>query len=240
MKKFLTTLFLIVVISVFSINILIADEAKKENAPNGSVKKIDLDKQPWLAESANLIGGTNLPERSRMLWANSVKYQTISEIVNGTIEIEYWANKPPKDITGKFVLIEVWATWCPSCRRSLPLLEFFQKKYEKELVVVSICETDKNELEKMEGKVKFKDMKATVAVDTKRRFADALGVKGIPHAVLIEPVSGAVLWEGMPTQINFELSDEIMAKYISALKNPNIIKNLPKEAPFKFKENKVK
>ncbi|MDR0390763.1 MAG: TlpA family protein disulfide reductase [Planctomycetaceae bacterium] len=241
MKNKLTTLLLVFAIVGCSVNILIADENKKENAKNDeSVKKIDLDKQPWLAESANLLGGTNQPERPRMIWANSVKYQTINEIVNGTIEIEYWANKPPKDFTGKFVLIEVWATWCPACRRNLPLLEFFQKKYENELAVISICETDKNELEKMESKVKFKDMKASVAVDTKRRLKETLGATGIPHAILIEPIKGAVLWEGMPTQINYELSDEIMAKYISLLKNPKVAEKLPKEAPFKFKEDKKK
>ncbi|MDR1480279.1 MAG: TlpA family protein disulfide reductase [Planctomycetaceae bacterium] len=216
----------------------IAEDAKKDNDENKSAQKINLTKQPWLVESANLVDGANKPERQRMLWANSVKYQTIKEITNGTIEIEHWANKPPKDLTGKFVLVEVWATWCPSCRRNLPLLEYFQERYKDELVVISICETDKKELKKLEGKVKLKDMKCSVAVDTKRRFANALEVKGIPHAVLIEPVKGAVLWEGMPTQINYELSDEIMAKFISFLKNPKIIENLPKEAPFKFKEDK--
>ncbi|MDR1485316.1 MAG: TlpA family protein disulfide reductase [Planctomycetaceae bacterium] len=240
MKRNIVTLFLVLAMFGCPINILIADETVKENAKKENAKKIDLAKQPWLVESANLIAGTNQQERPRMLWANSVKYQTMKEIVNGVVEIESWANKPPKDITGKFVLIEVWATWCPSCRRNLPLLEFFQKKYENELVVISICETDKSELEKMESKVKFKDMQVSVAVDTKRRFANALGVKGIPHAVLIEPIQGAVLWEGMPTQINYELSDDIMAKYISMLKKPKIIENLPKEAPFKFKENKTK
>ncbi|MDR2169167.1 MAG: TlpA family protein disulfide reductase [Planctomycetaceae bacterium] len=215
------------------------DNVAKDNiAKNDNAKEIDLIKQPWLVESANLLDKTNLSERQRMLWANSVKYQTIKDLVNGVIEVEYWANKPPQNITGKFVLIELWATWCPPCRRSLPLLEYFNEKYKNELVVVSICETGKSELDKLEGKVKFADIKSSVAVDTKKRFANVLGVKGIPHAVLIEPITGAVLWEGMPTQINYELSDEIMAKYLNTLKKPNIIKNLPKEPPFIFKESK--
>jgi thiol-disulfide isomerase/thioredoxin len=232
MKKNLTTIFFAFLVGL-SFNVLSADETK-----NDAGAKIDLSKQPWLVESVNLIDGTNKSERPRMLWANSVKFQTIKEIVKGEIEIEYWANNPPKDIKGKFVLVEVWATWCPSCRRSLPLLEFFHEKYKDELVVVSICETDKNELNKMDAKIKFKDIKSSVAVDTKRRFANALEVKGIPHAVLIEPIEGVVLWEGMPTQINYELNDNIMAKYIKSIKNPKIIEKLPKEAPFKFKENK--
>ncbi|MDR2346767.1 MAG: TlpA family protein disulfide reductase [Planctomycetaceae bacterium] len=236
MKKNLTTILILILFGIAA-NFMFADETKDESKKESN-SKIDLVKQPWLVESANLIEGTNQTERLRMIWANSVKYQTIGEIVNGTIEIEYWANKPPKDIKGKFVLIEVWATWCPACRRNLPLLEFFQEKYKDELVVISICETGKKELNEMQGNLKFANMKSSVAVDTKRRFAKALNVTGIPHAVLIEPIKGAVLWEGMPTQINYELSDDIMAKYIKTLKNPKIIEKLPKEAPFKIKESK--
>jgi hypothetical protein len=117
----------------------------------------------------------------------------------------------------------------------LPLLEYFHEKYKDELVVVSICETDEEALQKMEGPLKLADMKAPLAVDTHRRFANALGVYGIPHAVLIEPVMGAVLWEGMPTQIGAELSDEVMEKFLANLKNPAVRARIPQKAPFAFK-----
>jgi len=189
--------------------------------------------KPWLVESKDRIA---LQQRERMLWADSVQYKSIAEISGEpVIEIERWVNEPPKDLAGKFVLIEVWATWCPPCRRSLPLLEFFHEKYKDELVVISICETDEDALKKMEGPLKLTDIKAPLAVDTHRRFANALGVYGIPHAVLIEPVMGAVLWEGMPTQIGAELSDEVMSKFLANLKNPAVQARIPKQAPFEFK-----
>jgi len=78
-------------------------------------------------------------------------------------------------------------------------------------------------------------IKAPLAVDTHRRFANALGVYGIPHAVLIEPIMGAVLWEGMPTQIGAELSDEVMTKILANLKNPTVRERLPQKAPFEIK-----
>lgn len=189
--------------------------------------------KPWLIESKDRVA---LQNRERMLWADSVQYKNIAEINDApVIEIEHWVNEPPKDLTGKFVLIEVWATWCPPCRRSLPLLEYFHEKYKDELVVISICETDEEALKKMEGSLKLADMKAPLAVDTHRRFANALGVYGIPHAVLIEPVMGAVLWEGMPTQIGAELSDDVMSKFLAHLKNPAVQAKIPKKAPFEFK-----
>ena len=189
--------------------------------------------KPWLVESE---GRTALPQRQRMLWADSFASKNVSEICGEpVIEIERWVNDPPKNLRGKFVLIEVWATWCPPCRRGLPLLEYFHEKYKDELVVVSICETDEEALKNMAGPLKLTDIKAPLAVDTHRRFANALGVYGIPHAVLIDPVFGAVLWEGMPTQIGAELSDEVMARFLANLKNPRVQERIPEKAPFEFR-----
>jgi len=191
------------------------------------------DSKPWLVESE---GRTAVPQRQRMLWADSVQLKSVAEICGEpVIEIERWVNAPPKDLRGKFVLIEVWATWCPPCRRGLPLLEYFHERYKDELVVVSICETDEEALKNMPGPLKLADIKAPLAVDTHRRFANALGVYGIPHAVLIEPVFGRVLWEGMPTQIGTELSDEVMARFLANLKNPAVQERIPEKAPLEFK-----
>ena len=191
------------------------------------------DNEPWLVESRDRVA---LPNRERMLWADSVRHQTITEILGEpVIEIERWANDPPKELTGKFVLIHVWATWCPPCRRSLPLLEFFHEKYRNELVVVSISECAEEALKAMPGPLRFEDMKAPIAIDTHRRFANALGVYGIPHAVLIDPVFGAVLWEGMPTQIGYELSDEVMARFLANLQSPAVRARIPERAPFEFR-----
>ena len=191
------------------------------------------DSKPWLVESE---GRTAVPQRDRMLWADSVQFKSIAEICGEPIiEIEHWVNDPPGDLRGKFVLIKFWATWCPPCRRALPLLEYFHEKYKDELVVVSICETDEEALKNMPGPVRLADLKAPIAVDTHRRLANALGVYGIPHAILIEPVYGRVLWEGMPTQIGAELSDEVMARFLANLKNPALQLRIPERAPFEFK-----
>ena len=191
------------------------------------------DEKPWLVESQDR---PVVPKRERMLWADSVQYKSVAEICGEpVIEVERWVNEPPKDLTGKFVLIEVWATWCPPCRRSLPLLQYFHEKYKDELVVVAICEMDEKALKEMEGPLKLADIKTPLAVDTHRRFANALGAYGIPHAVLIEPVMGAVLWEGMPTQIGAELSDEMMSKILANLKNPAVQAKIPQKAPLEFK-----
>lgn len=205
------------------------------NEPVAATGKVDFAKEPWLVESARIPEGLATTRKPRQLWAKSFQFQTVREILDGPIEVERWVNEVPEDLAGKFVLVEVWATWCPPCRRSLALLEYYHKKYKNELVVVSICETDEEALKKMDDPLKLSDLKAPLAVDTHRRFANALGVYGIPHAVLIEPIRGAILWEGMPTQIGYELDDRYMAKILANLRNPDLVKRLPKEAPFSFK-----
>ena len=198
-----------------------------------ALSPLGADTTPWLVESE---GRTAIPPRARMLWADSVQWKSVAEICGEpVIEIEHWVNDPPADLRGKFVLIKLWATWCPPCRRALPLLEYFHEKYKDELVVVSICETDEESIRNMPGSLKLADMNVPIAVDTHRRFANALGVYGIPHAVLIEPIMGAVVWEGMPTQIGAELSDEVMARFLANLKNPAVQARIPEKAPFEFK-----
>ena len=236
-------LFLGYAVTLFAVDIPLAavPPSERPSAERPSEGETSPENRPWLVESKDRI---STQSRVRMLWADSVQYQTIAEIFaaagesqSGTpaIEIERWVNDPPQDLRGKFVLIKFWATWCPPCRRAMPLMEYFHEKYKDELVVVSICETDEEALKTMPGPLKLADMKAPLAVDTHRRFANALGVYGIPHAVLIEPVFGAVLWEGMPTQIGAELSDEVMTRFLSHLKNPAIQARMPEKAPFEFK-----
>ncbi|GHT21397.1 hypothetical protein FACS189419_02250 [Planctomycetales bacterium] len=192
------------------------------------------EEKPWLVESTR----SNVPiqQKPRNLWADNNRGSTISDVLGeSVIEVQRWVNEPPENLAGKFILVEVWATWCPPCRRSLTLLEYFHKKYPDELVVVSICETDEKALKEMNNAATLQDIKAPLAVDTHRRFANALGVYGIPHAVLIDPIYGAIVWEGMPTQVGYELNDDMMSKILNNLKNPAVKEKLPEKAPVSFK-----
>lgn len=42
------------------------------------------------------------------------------------------------DFKGKVVIVDVWATWCPPCRRSLPEVAALQKKGGGDFVVLAI------------------------------------------------------------------------------------------------------
>lgn len=221
----------------------ITDPGKSARIVKGTQTKIDrtqpidLARTPWLVESVGVPADSSVFQRERLIWADSLLWTPIAETVGPEILVERWVNEPPKDLAGKYVLIEVWATWCPPCRRSLPLLNFYQEKYQDKLVVVSICETDEQalrEMEKIKGVLPVKDMKFHLAVDTGRRFANKLGVFGIPHAVLLEPTRGGVVWEGMPTWIGYELDDKTLEKYLAIGAKLKAAGKLPKESPVRF------
>lgn len=131
------------------------------------------------------------------------------------IKIEEWYSDAPPDLKGKYVLVEFSASWCPVCRREIPDLNHWAEKYKDELVVISIYETDRQSIDTLQGDYQGKDMKYHVGIDLKRRTAAALGVYGIPHAVLVEPQYGAIIWEGMPNQPEYELTDAILDRILA-------------------------
>lgn len=208
-----------------------------------SAPKVDLATQPWLVESVNLPPNHPALKRDRMIWADSYMWTAIEDVV-GAIPVEKWATDAPKpeDFVGKYVLVEMWATWCPPCRRSLPYLNFIAKKYKDDLVVVSICETDEEAIRNMPGgRLKLDGdgddenrPEYFVAIDTGRRLANKLGVYGIPHVILLEPTVGGVVWEGMPTAPRYELDDKTLERFFKIGRKLKDAGRLPEVAPIRF------
>lgn len=212
-------------------------DTPKEEKEKAEAIESELAKQPWLAESINLPKSHPAFRRPKTIWADSHPFEEITDVIGGKeIEVLRWVGEEPKDkdLVGKYVLIEVWATWCPPCRRSLPLLDHFYEKYKDDLVVVSICETEEIALKNMDGPYKLENIKHHLAVDTARRFANKLGVWGIPHTIVLEPQHGAIIWEGMPTQPGHELTDRHIEAFIKVGKKLKEEGKLPEKTPFSF------
>lgn len=140
----------------------------------------------------------------KVLWADSCIWAKAPKI-----EVEKWLGDKP-DTKGKYVLVEVWATWCSQCVRSIPHLNKWHEKYPDELVVVGISNESEEKVKKFKGpKIKYYS-----GVDTKGRVKDALGVRGFPHIIIIEP-GGYVVWEGFPYLKGYELTDDIVEKILA-------------------------
>ena len=143
----------------------------------------------------------------KKLWAKSILNEKAPELV-----VQKWITPQPVT-TGKFVLVDFWATWCGPCKRAIPELNNFNKKFGDRLVVIGISD------EPVETVNQLKDVKIEYysAVDTRARVKNKLNVTGIPHCILIDP-KGIVRWEGFPSLDGFPLTEEVIANLLEKYK----------------------
>ncbi len=114
------------------------------------------------------------------------------------------ATPPPplKSLRGKVVLVEFWATWCPPCRETAPLLRQWHESYSAgDLVVIGItaCDARTSRGQKIEDVRKFvEDNKIKYPIGVEggdRATSKAYGVALIPRAFLVDR-AGKVRWQG--------------------------------------------
>ncbi|CAL2080672.1 TlpA disulfide reductase family protein [Tenacibaculum sp. 190524A05c] len=92
---------------------------------------------------------------------------------------------------GKYVLIDIWATWCVPCLKQVPYLKKLEKKYhDKNIVFVGISVDDKDEYKLWKETLDKKEMGGVQLFADKSfesDFVDAFGVASIPRFILISP-----------------------------------------------------
>jgi len=123
------------------------------------------------------------------------------------ILVEKWLTEQP-DPQGKFVLIDFWATWCGPCRASIPHLNELQSRFKDRLVVIGLSgETEKEVRAMTNPRIEY-----AIAIDTAQHTGQAVQVKGIPHAILLDP-KGVVRFEGMPHYLTDGNLETLMTRY---------------------------
>ena len=150
--------------------------------------------------------------KERRIWADK-RIGTVAP----KLQIETWLGGKKPDLKGKLVLVEFWNTWCPPCRRSLALLNKFQKKFGKEIVIIGICDESKEAVEKLFAKPGH-SAHFYIGLDPKARAKKDLNVWGVPHAILIEPQERVIIWEGFPLLKNYELTEDVLANALRICK----------------------
>ena len=89
-----------------------------------------------------------------------------------------------RDLKGKVVLVNFWATWCPPCRKEMPDLQALYDKYKGQgLVVLSISD---EEAAKVNPFVAERKITYPVLLDPGRKVNDAFVVEGIPKSFVYD------------------------------------------------------
>lgn len=101
-----------------------------------------------------------------------------------------------EDLRGKYVYIDVWATWCGPCRAEIPHLKKVEEKYHgKNIEFVSISVDVDKDHEKWQKFVTDKALGGIQLFADKNwnsDFIKAFGINSIPRFLLIDPTGKVV------------------------------------------------
>lgn len=96
--------------------------------------------------------------------------------------------------SGRYVLLNVWATWCAPCRKEMPSLDRLQRAMSQLPFDVVALSVDKDGVPVVDRF--YRDLglgTLRIYVDTTSAVLAKLGIAGIPTTVMIDP-SGRELW----------------------------------------------
>jgi thiol-disulfide isomerase/thioredoxin len=96
-----------------------------------------------------------------------------------------------EDLAGKYVYVDVWATWCGPCIGEIPSLKKIEKQYHgKNIEFVSISIDNKPDHDKWKKMVDDKELGGVqLMADSawQSKFVQDYKINGIPRFILIDP-----------------------------------------------------
>lgn len=100
------------------------------------------------------------------------------------------------DLKGKYIYIDVWATWCKPCKDEIPFLKKVEEKYHDkniEFVSISIDEPKDHDLwKKMVSDENLGGTQLMADSAWKSQFVQEYQIQGIPRFILIDPTGKIV------------------------------------------------
>ena len=132
----------------------------------------------------------------------TTKYNKLQKLAKGkpspAFDYENYkgGNTALADLKGKYVYVDVWATWCGPCIAEIPSLKKVEHEYEgSNIEFVSISIDEKPDYTTWRGMVAEKELGGSqLMADNawKSQFVTDYAIEGIPHFVLIDPEGNIV------------------------------------------------
>lgn len=107
---------------------------------------------------------------------------------------------------GKYLLIDVWASWCGPCRAAMPHLAEIAKGHPSTIKVVSIGGINETFEANTQARKEL-GMTWTTIFDSTSAFADAYGIQAIPTMILINPEGTIELKTNDANEMSTKIAD---------------------------------
>lgn len=165
-------------------SLFVANEEKDIAALEGQLQKMYKEKQGVLA-----LNGKASP-----------KFVDYENYKGGSTSLD--------DLKGKYVYIDMWATWCGPCLAEIPSLKAVEKEFHgKNIEFVSISVDQPNAYDKWRTMIEEKELGGMqLYAKGDRDFSTAYNVTGIPRFILVDP-KGDVVSADAPRPSNPQLKN---------------------------------
>jgi peroxiredoxin len=89
-----------------------------------------------------------------------------------------------KQLRGKVVLVNFWATWCPPCRKEIPDLEALYNRFQgRGLIILGISDEDAG---KVKSFIANQKVNYPILLDPGRKVNERFEVRGIPKSFIYD------------------------------------------------------
>ena len=148
----------------------------------------------------------SLVKKLKIFGNDSIRISLIDSLYNRSITIQPGSNCPDfvfldesekeynlKSFTGKYVVFDLWATWCLPCIKEFAFLDSLKKEFaSKNIKFVSVCcsvhesDTKENWLSSLK-KHQLTGIQLFSEGHGKTHFFKKLAIEGLPHFLIIDP-----------------------------------------------------
>ncbi|MFN3849528.1 MAG: TlpA family protein disulfide reductase [Spirosomataceae bacterium] len=184
------------------------DEAERELSLMISLGKVNTEIEKMASKffpNSNFeIANNSLNDKTLVLAKNFILTNLENEVINS------------KDLKGKVIILDFWATWCAPCLASFPEIEKVVKYYQSDenIVFLFINTSDKKSSSELKDFMKKKKYNFNVLIDEKNIVAKEFEVNSLPTKIIIDK-SGNIVSKETGVTPN---SSEKLIQFIESLK----------------------